>query len=151
MLYLLFQIGNDRYALEASHAAEVIPFIALKKILHAPRGVAGIFNYHGKPVTALDLCELTVGRPARERLSTRIILVKFSDPSGRERVVGLIAEHATEIMRRDERDFVSPGVKVAAAPYLGPVVMDEKGVIQLLRASGFAAMAGDVEALQDAK
>jgi len=151
MLYLLFQIGNDRYALEARHAVGVIPYVALKKIPHAPPGVAGIINYHGNPVTALDLCELTVARPARERLSTRIILVKFPDSSGQERVLGLVAEHATEIMRRDERDFVSAGVKVAAASYLGPVVMDEKGVIQLLHASGLAMLAGNMETMQSAK
>lgn len=140
MLYLLFQIGSDRYALEASHAVEVIPFVALKRIPHAPRGVAGIFNYRGQPVPAIDLCELTSGRPARERLSTRIILVESSSAqplraaAGENRLLGLIAEHATEIFRRDERDFRDTGVKVGDAPYLGPVVMDEHGAIQLLQA-----------------
>lgn len=134
MLFLLFQIGNDRYALEAKHAVEVIPFLALKKIPHAPHGVAGIFNYRGRPVPAVDLCDLTFGRPARELLSTRIIVVRFNDQAGEAQWLGLIAEHATGMMRREERDFVSAGVKVGNAPYLGPVVMDEKGVIQLLHA-----------------
>jgi chemotaxis-related protein WspB len=140
MLFLLFKIGNDRYALEASHAIEVIPFVALKKIPHAPRGVAGIFNYRGQPVPAIDLCELTSGRPARERLSTRIILTKHPNPSGQTRLLGLIAEHATEMMRRDERDFRDTGVKVGTAPYLGPVIMDNQGVIQLLHASRLAGL-----------
>lgn len=142
MLYLLFQIGNDRYALEAGRAVEVIPFLALKQIPQAPRGVAGIFNYHGQPVPALDLCALTSGRPAREQLSTRIILVKYSDPTdrpGSSGLLGLVAEHATEMMRRDERDFMDAGVKVGAAPYLGPVIMDDQGVIQLLHAQHLLA------------
>jgi chemotaxis-related protein WspB len=134
MLFLLFQIGNDRYALEAIHAVEVIPLLALKKIPHAPRGVAGIFNYRGQPVPAVDLCELTFGRTARERLSTRIIVINYTDPAGQSRRLGLIAENATEMMRRQESDFVDSGVKVGAAPYLGPIIMDERGVIQLLRA-----------------
>ena len=142
MLYLLFQIGNDRYALEARRAVEVIPLLALKKIPQAPRGVAGIFNYRGQPVPALDLCELTFGRPATERLSTRIIVVRYSrepsverrEPNPPSTLFGIIAEHATEMMRRDERDFVDSGVKVGAVPYLGPVLMDNKGVIQLLHA-----------------
>ncbi|MCU0782605.1 MAG: chemotaxis protein CheW [Verrucomicrobia bacterium] len=147
MLFLLFQIGNDRYALEASHAVEVIPLLALKNIPHAPRGVAGIFNYRGQPVTALDLCELTLGRPACERLSTRIIVVRYSrepnppptpDPRP-STLLGIIAEHATEMMRRDERDFVDSGVKVGSAPYLGPVLMDDKGAIQLLHAEHLLA------------
>jgi len=134
MLYLLFHIGKDRYALEARHVVEVIPFVALKKVPHAPRAVAGIFNYRGQPVPALDLCELTFGCPARERLSTRIILAKCPDPSGQNLLLGLIAEQATEMMRRDEHDFLDTGVKVGAVPYLGPVIMDDKGVIQLLHA-----------------
>jgi len=161
MLFLLFQLGEDRYALEAGRAVEVIPFVALKKIPHAPHGVAGVFNYRGRPVPAVDLCELTFGRPARELLSTRIIIValsplqaspltsaptgegggggrgrqkpvSFSDPQGRAQWTGLIAEHATGMIRREPGQFVSAGVKLGHAPYLGPVIMDEKGVIQLL-------------------
>lgn len=134
MLFLLFQIGQDRYALEAHHAVEVIPFLALKKIPQAPRGVAGIFNYRGRPVPAVDLCELTFGHPARERLSTRIIVVQLPDAAGRPQCLGLIAEHATGMMRREPHEFVSAGVTVSDAPYLGPVVMDAQGVIQLLHA-----------------
>lgn len=159
MLFLLFQIGNDRYALEARHAVEVIPLLALKKVPQAPRGVAGIFNYRGQPVPALDLCELTLNRSARERLSTRIIIVNASRPPEVERrepsepttqdtkpvnLLGLIAEHATGMMQRDPREFVDSGVRIGAAPYLGPVLMDNKGVIQLIHASGLAALAGDL-------
>jgi chemotaxis-related protein WspB len=134
MLFLLFQIGDDRYALEARQAVEVLPFLALKKIPQAPRGVAGIFNYRGRPIPAIDLSELTSGQSSRERLSTRIILVEYADSTGHTHLLGLIAEHATNMMRREERDFVNPGVSSRTAPYLGPVLMDENGVIQLLRA-----------------
>ena len=132
MLFLLFQIGDDRYALEARHAVEVIPYVALKRIPHAPRGVAGVFNYRGRPVPAVDLCELTVGRPARELLSTRIVVVSFSNREGRAQWTGLIAEQATSMLRREPGHFVPSGVELGHAPYLGPVIMDDQGVIQLL-------------------
>jgi chemotaxis-related protein WspB len=134
MLFLLFQIGNDRYALEARQAIEVLPFLSLKKIPQSPAGVAGIFNYRGQPVPAVDLSELTLGRPSHERLSTRIILVQYSDSLGRQRLLGLIAEQATGMMRREEREFVESGVRPLGARYLGPVLMDNNGVIQLLQA-----------------
>lgn len=134
MLFLLFQIGDDRYALEARQAVEVLPFLSLKTIPQSPRGVAGIFNYRGRPVPAVDLSAMTFGRPSRERLSTRIIVIRYSDNSGQSRLLGLIAEQATGMLRRDEREFVDPGVHSRTAPYLGPVIMDDKGVIQLLRA-----------------
>jgi chemotaxis-related protein WspB len=130
MLFLLFHLGRDRYALEASRVVEVLPMLALKQLPQSPNAFAGIFNYHGRPVPVLDLCQLTIGQPAAERLSTRIILINCPDGRGGQRLLGLIAEHATETLRRNPRDFVDPGFKTKDAPYLGPVLLDPKGTIQ---------------------
>lgn len=130
MLFLLFKLGKDRYVLEASRVVEVLPLLELKEIPQAPKGVAGIFNYHGKPVPTIDLSELTMGRPAGERLSTRIILINYPDETGNQHLLGLIAEYATEIIRRDSRDFIEPGIKLGTASFLGPVLTDSQGIIQ---------------------
>jgi chemotaxis-related protein WspB len=133
MLFLLFQLGNDRYALEASHVVEVLPLVELKGLPQSPPGVAGVFNYRGQPVPAVDLCALTLQRPSRECLSTRIIVVRCSrqgGTDGQSPLLGLIAEQATEIMRRNRQDFVNAGLKLESAPYLGPVAMDACGMIQ---------------------
>jgi len=185
MLYLLFQLGEEgndgsrhtraaasagRYALEANRVIEVVPLLSLTRIPQAPKGVGGMFVYRGQAVPAIDLCEMTVGRPARERLSTRIIIIDYSEElkSGknsemikaisanpdlsvsafkdsdstfsessaarRPRLLGLIVERATGMMRRDARDFAENGLNAAVAPFLGPVLVDERGVIQLLHA-----------------
>ncbi len=130
MLFLLFQLGKDRYALEASRVVEVVPLLALQKLPQSPKGVAGVFNYRGRPVPAVDLGMLTLGQPASERLSTRIIIVNYPDESGTTHLLGLIAERATETLRRDAKDFVDPGVKLGAAPYLGPILTDGNRAIQ---------------------
>jgi chemotaxis-related protein WspB len=49
-------------------------------------------------------------------------------------MVGLIAERATETIRRERSDFVDTGVELSTAPFLGPVLMDDKGMIQLISA-----------------
>src|SRR2546425_5637953 len=108
MLFLLFQLGKDRYALAASRVVEVVPLVALKQLPQAPKGVAGIFNYRGRPVPALDLSALTLDHPASERLSTRIIIVNYPDAGGTDHLLGLIAENATEMLRKDTKDFVHP-------------------------------------------
>jgi len=130
MLFLLFQLGKDRYALQASHVIEVMPLVAMKRIPNAARGVAGIFNHRGRPVPAIDLSELTLGTPAVERLSTRIILVNYPDETGTNRPLGLIAERVTETIHRETSDFTEPGLKLTNAPYLGPVLMDRHGCVQ---------------------
>ena len=130
MLFLIFQLGNNRYALEASRVVEVVPLLTLKQWPQAPPGFAGIFNYRGQPVAAMDLCQLTLGRAANERLSTRIIIVNSMDGRGRSQLLGLIAENATEVLRKDAKEFVDSGITMRGAPYLGPVLMDPKGAIQ---------------------
>lgn len=132
MLFVLFHLGKDRYALEARRVIEIVPLLALKKFPQSPRGVAGMFIYRGRPVPALDLCELTLGRPAVEHLSTRILIVNYQLKPGEEQLVGLIAERATETIRREEKEFVNSGVRVAATPFLGPILTDAHGVIQLI-------------------
>ena len=130
MLFILFQLGGDRYALDAAQVAEVLPLVQVKKIPRAPAGGAGVFTYHGAPVPVLDLSELALGRPARARLSTRLLLVHYPDGTGARRLLGLIAEKATETLRREPGDFVASGVRSDGAPYLGPVAHDARGLIQ---------------------
>ncbi|MCX8090729.1 MAG: chemotaxis protein CheW [Verrucomicrobiae bacterium] len=133
MLLLTFRIGNALYALEARRAVEVLPLVALQHVPEAPPGVAGLFNYRGEPILAVDLCQLILGRPARPSLSTRIIVVNTAGATaGRPRLLGLIAERATEILRREERELTQPG-RSEGAPYLGPVLMDARGMIRLLQ------------------
>ena len=130
MLFLLFQLGADRYAIEASRVIEVVPLLNLRPLPKAPPGVAGLFNYRGRPVPAVDLSVITLGQPAIERLSTRIIIVNYPDATGTNRLLGLIAERATETLRKDAKDFIDTGVKINASPYLGPVLMEPSGAIQ---------------------
>jgi chemotaxis-related protein WspB len=133
MLFLMFQLGKDRYVLAANRVVEVLPLLELKRLPDAPKGVAGIFNYHGRPVPAIDLSELTLGEPASERLSTRIILINHPDENGKNHHLGLIAEHATQMIRREASDFAEPGLKLGNAPYLGPLLMDDRGGIQWIQ------------------
>jgi chemotaxis-related protein WspB len=134
MLFLIFQLGKDRYAMEANRVLEVLPLLELKHLPLAPKGVAGIFNLRGRPVPAIDLNELTFGSPSRERLTTRIIVVQHTDADGEDHPLGLIAESVTQTLHKEPQDFVNPGVRIPTAPYLGPIVMDEHGPIQWLHA-----------------
>jgi chemotaxis-related protein WspB len=129
MLFLVCQLGAHRYAIDASQVAEVLPLVAVTAIARAPEDVAGIFLYRGAPVPVVDLSQLLEGRPAERRLSTRIIVV-HCPIGGDTRLLGLIAEKATETIRRDAREFVDSGVVNDHAPYLGAVAPDSRGMVQ---------------------
>lgn len=130
MLFLQFQLGQDRYVLDSSQVVEVLPLLGIKQIPQAPAGVVGAFNYRGKPVPVIDLSVLALGRPARRHMSTRIIIVLHPGADGTLHLLGLIAEKATEIVHRDPADFANSGVVNGDAPYLGPVATDPNGLVQ---------------------
>lgn len=130
MLFLLFQLGRDRYAIAADTVAEVIPAVRVKALPGAPRGVAGLCDYRGRAVPVVDLSALALGRPAHAALSTRLVLVHYPAPGGPPRLLGLLAEHATGTLRRDPGDFEAAGVASPGSPYLGPVTRDEHGLVQ---------------------
>jgi chemotaxis-related protein WspB len=135
MLFLLFQLGKDRYALEAGQVVEVLPLIHCKRIPHTPSSVAGIFDYHGTPVPLIDLTDLALGRPSQAKMSTRIVLIHYLGESGKKHLLGLIAEYVMETLQRGEDDFVDPGVTAIGSPYLGSVVTDKTGIIQRIEVS----------------
>jgi chemotaxis-related protein WspB len=130
MLFLIFELGNDRYALDVRQIAEVLPLVSFKQVPRAPQAMNGLFNYRGAPVPVIDLSQLTLGRPAARRLSTRLVLVHYPDHTGQTHLLGLVAERATQTARHEASDFVASGVTNTGAPYLGPVVSDARGLLQ---------------------
>jgi chemotaxis-related protein WspB len=139
MLFLVFQLGPDRYAIQAEQVVEILPLVNAKHIPRAPVGVAGVFNYHGAPVPLIDLAHLALGQPSRKWMSTRIVLINYCDQSGKTHLLGILAERATETMHRLEREFIDPGIATAQAPYLKGVLSDADGIIQRIEIQNLVA------------
>ena len=133
MLFLMFRLGKDRYAIEATQVVEVLPILAAKQIPHAPLSVRGVFDFRGQPVPLIDMTQLALGHNVRENLSTRIVLVNHPDGRGGERLIGLLAEHVTETLRKDAAEFRESGVDNPQARWLGPVASHEGGLVQWLQ------------------
>lgn len=107
MLFLHFRIGEGNFALAADRIVEIVPLAPLRQI-RSGADTVGLptdltFEYRGQFVPVVDLCQLDLGRPARRRLSTRIIVVR--DPAGRGGLLGMIAENATTMLHFDPADF----------------------------------------------
>ncbi|OZI39942.1 chemotaxis protein CheW [Bordetella genomosp. 5] len=130
-LYLLFRIGQDRYALEARDLVTVRPLVQLKAIPHAPDYVAGVFDHEGVPVPVVDVSALAGAGPAPRLTSTRMALARYRpDPGGASHVLGLILPGATETAHFDPATFQPSGVTQEQARYLGPVLNDARGMVQ---------------------
>ena len=130
MLLLLFTLGRHRYALEARSVIEIVPLAELKAIPRAPAYVAGLLDYRGVSVPVLDLTQMNQGQASRACMSTRIILVNYTDPAAQSHVLGLMAESVTETIKKEPAEFQPAGVSAPDAPYLGEVASDAQGMIQ---------------------
>jgi len=125
LLFLTFRVGEETYALDTAHIAEILPLPRITRVPHAPSGVAGLINYRGRSVPVVDLRELILAEPARAHISTRLILVRHG-----EHLLGLIAEQATEMIRREPSSFADAGIANETAPYLGPVTHEGERLIR---------------------
>ena len=132
-LYLLFNLDQDRYALNVRQVVEVLPLRRLKRLPQAPSWVAGVFDYRGQMVPVLDLQARAVGRSAAALASTRLVLVHYPPA---DKVLGLILEKATETRRLAAKAFCESGVAVGDASYLGAVQHSPQGLVQRIEVSG---------------
>ncbi len=133
MLLLLFHLGDERYAIDSKQIVEIIPQLSLRKLYQAPKYVAGVFNYRGKIVPAIDLCYLIGDYPCRHCLSTRIIIVNYPMPDSTTRYLGLMAERVTDTLHKPESEWISTEVTSEIAAYFGEMIPEKDGMIQRLR------------------
>jgi chemotaxis-related protein WspB len=110
MLLLLFEISDGRYALDSKQIVEIIPLLTAKKVPGTPEYVAGIINYRGDPVPVFDLSILSGGPASKNYYSTRVVLVRYPLEGEPERLIGLKAEKATDVVTVSKEDIRSTGI-----------------------------------------
>jgi chemotaxis-related protein WspB len=149
MLFLLFHLGDQQFALDASAVVEVVPTVELRPVHDAPGYMAGLFDYRGTVVPVVDLCLLTLGRPASLRLSTRIIMVQHCGRDGSERLLGLLTEGVTEAVQRKEAELRTSEVLLDVQLELGEIATSGEGMLQCLRLD--RVLPADIETVLDAE
>jgi len=130
-----FYVDSNRFVLPAKDVIAIVPMVSLHEVPKAPEYVVGILNYHGESVPVIDVRALMTGDITDQRLSTRIAIIKFSLAKHDQRLIGLLSEKLTEVMRIDESQFQPSGVTNASTRYLGDVITDNKGILQRLKVS----------------
>ncbi len=136
MLMVVFNLGEDRYALDCSQVEAIIPQTQRRQLPQTPEYVAGVFNYRGTLVPVIDMCELTLGRPCEKLYSTRTILVRYPLAGGQAKLLGLLAEKVTETIKSSTGDFSSTGIAGPDGSYLGGMLDDEQGLVACVRIEG---------------
>ena len=106
--------------------------VRLKPVRHAPPYVAGLLNYRQTIIPVVDLCSLVTSQPARTRLSSRIILAKYSTNGEELHLLGLLAEEVIDTMPLADKDILPAGLRLPEAPYLGKVASTGQGLVQIV-------------------
>jgi chemotaxis-related protein WspB len=130
MKVLVFHIGRERYGLPLGSVVRVLPVAQLARLPLAPEFVAGLLDLHGHPVPVVDLSRLAGVAPHAVCYDTRILLVDYPAPGGTIEKLGLKAQRVTGVETIDENACAPSGV--AAAPFLGAVASNERGMLQLV-------------------
>jgi len=136
MLLLLFRIAEQRYGLDASRVVEVAPQVCLKKIPQAADYIAGLLDYRGQPVPVIDLCRLISQRSCNTCMTSRIIILDYAQDDGQRQTLGLLAEQVTETVKHDPTALRPVDVAIAEVPWLGAIIKDSEGMLQLIEVDG---------------
>ena len=134
MLFLLLHVKQERYAIDCTHIFKILPRVSIKQMSNQPPFVAGIINYGGFPIPVIDFTYLISSTPSDQNYDTRIIMLEGKNSLGELTRFGFLAEQVTEEMELPLSDFVDPGLRILKAPYLGGVLTQEEGIIQLILA-----------------
>ena len=90
IFYLLFTVGEKRFALPAGEVERVIAAVEIIALPDSPEYLRGVINYGGRLVPVLDL-RVRFGLPVRRVLPADFIILVSQDSSGAGEGPGLYA------------------------------------------------------------
>lgn len=132
MLYLQFQLDQQRYVMETSNVVALLPVVRIQVVPNTPEYVLGVINYRGESVPVIDMVRLIIGRAANVRLSTRIVVLDIKLKTGEVRKLGLMVEKATEVIKIQESDFQKTSIASDQVPYIVSTYADSTGIVHCI-------------------
>jgi purine-binding chemotaxis protein CheW len=123
---LVFTLGAERYAIELSGLAEVLPLIGCIAVPGAPRELAGVVNLRGEIRPVLDLARVLALPEAEGRAPGWLLLLR-----GNGQTVGLRVDQVEKIRSFRSDEVVNPDQN-AVRPADGYLKAISKDTIMLL-------------------
>jgi purine-binding chemotaxis protein CheW len=107
-LHVVFKVGDADYVLPAEVVVQMESYSGATPIPGAAPFVAGIVQIRGKVIPVIDL-RARFGLPALPlTLDSRVIVIRHQ-----ERLVGLLADSAREVLKLDSNQFGPPPEVIA--------------------------------------
>jgi chemotaxis signal transduction protein len=133
---LLTTIDGRRFALDCAETVEVLPLVSHRPVGAGPAWLLGLIDVRGELMPLVDLSAIIAGHPTEPRRACRIVVLRIEGQLFEQlsRKVGVLVP---ELDGPAARDFTGPsahpGFTFAGASHLGPTIVDEAGMVQLIR------------------
>lgn len=129
-LHVLFKVGDAEYVVPASAVVQMDSFVSATPVPGAPPYVIGLVQIRGRVIPVVDLRARFGLPPIARDLGARIILV-----TSRDRLVGLLADSAREVLQIDDAAFEPPPDVVAeqSGGFVSAIAQVGKRVVMRLR------------------
>ncbi|MGA0872583.1 MAG: chemotaxis protein CheW [Phycisphaerales bacterium] len=122
MLAVVWEVGEERFTVDASQVVEVVPVVALHRAAGLPAWVLGLGDYHGRLIPILDAAKLVDVSPSPPSLGARVLVLAV-EACGARRLVGLQVSAVQGVASIDPTDATGHrGFASTEAPHLGAVV-----------------------------
>lgn len=141
MQILTFTVAGQPYAIPSRAVLEVLPLVPVRPIPLLPSYLPGVFTYRGHLVPLVDLArrfEAPVAESAgRRRLSTRVIVVRFTppaepgEPEAHAVRLGLVADNVVSV-QSVSTDETAPPAPGGQAPFLGRLLRLGGSTVQMV-------------------
>lgn len=129
MLLLQFQIAGELYGFDVHSVLEVLPLVELAPADFSSDLVAGFLNYREKLIPVINLSMLIKNKELRKSLSTRIIIIKYSNKKNSNALIGFLAEKVTDTIFYSKEELQRQDRAIEQAEYISEsLVKDEKAV-----------------------
>lgn len=86
MLMLMFQVGDEPWALSTAVVKDLIPLVSLQSCPHLNTNVVGLLNYHGEHLPVVDVSAVVAKLRSPIDFSTRIAIVEVEAAPGKDTV-----------------------------------------------------------------
>lgn len=95
MQILIFEIGNEKYAIETSAVQGIDKMMDITKVPRAPECIKGLVNLRGNIISVYDI-SIILGLSGRKTASENILIIKTDDEQ-----LGIIVDRVVEVIEVD--------------------------------------------------
>jgi chemotaxis-related protein WspB len=119
--------------MDVSTIIEIVPIVDITPIPYSADYILGVINYRSIMVPIIDLSILISGKPSSRHLSSRIIILNYTDGNLNEKKIGLLAEKVTETISVGENDVLPTAFDISDTKFIKDFITKSGMTIQQVR------------------